>query len=568
MTKSHYHMAVIIKNVKSFIHDDPENPPDCLSFYKPINVIVGANGGGKSNILYSAYHSFNKKLLTSNANNLTKKFSLFLHAEEKENEQLSNSDENVKKLPKFDCKEYLTIGKTKGEIVTTVFEDKFEGKGEAEKLASTGDIFETSLSFDIKNVTPSTTFTEKKLDFFDIFLLDSNTYDTFNKRLMYKISELSKKIKGYRERARCTDELADAVSKVVPEITDCEFEEGSVKDGYLNDFIDLSCLSAGFKKSLLIQHLCYLSWLKKVKNIKNFFNILLIDEIEDGLQLNRQQALPNIISSAIKENELKDNIVILLTTHSPTVYSSFSKIRRDNPELIDIFYVFRDEEGSSRMIKMDDISQLREYNLDSKKIEEAVDLELGLSIFDLPKVMIFVEGIDKYFLQGVLEGLDNKDDFKIHKCKGSPESQIWNFIEGHLLSNTRKVLLFFDKDSEEATERKITAIKTPINEIHTMYFEPTELEPFIFGKAEDEIKERENIEKVLDKLLAKIPEDDTHENERKIVEGIKRDLNKNQLNYEKIKSIGDLYFILGKYWKSILSNNSKKKIEEFLSKLE
>jgi len=186
-------MAVIIENVKSFIHNDAKNPPDCLSFYKPINVIVGANGGGKSNILYSIYHSFNKKTLTSSANNFTKKFSLFLHEDEKEDDQLPNLTKNVEELPKFDCKEYLTIGKTTGEIVTTIFEDKFEGNGEEEKILSTGDIFESRLEFDIKNATPTTTFTEKKLDFFDIFLLDSNTYDTFNKRLMYKISELSKK---------------------------------------------------------------------------------------------------------------------------------------------------------------------------------------------------------------------------------------------------------------------------------------------------------------------------------------------------------------------------------------
>jgi len=509
MTES-YRLDVIIENVKSFVKSDPSITEN-LDFNKPINVIVGANGAGKSNILNSIFHSFDIEKLRNTVSNLNKDFSILLHQDvhlPMQNDEL-NSEDYIEKLPKFTVMEYLNIKKSDGEIISTIFLDKLINPEKNEWDSK--EIIHSKLSFRYKNEIPSTTpefqFKEK-IGFFDIFLLNSRTYNIFNDRLMQKISSLTTKIRGSREKSKCNSDLTDVVSNFIPEIQDFEFEDGTVKDGYFNDFIDIKCLSDGYKKSLIIQYLCYLSYFKKVNNTDKMLNILLIDELENGLQILRQKNIPYEISNMIENKKLDKNLIILLTTHSPVVYSSFSKIKREKPWLVDIFYVFRTQNGFSKMIKIEDISKLDESSNEHDKLNEAIELELGLSIFDLPNVMVFVEGFDIEFLKGILSQYKNKDDFRIHRCKGAPESQIWNFIEEHLLSNTRKVVLFFDEDSKKSTEEKVEKIKNPINDIHTMYFKPKELEPFLFGIAKDEDEERENIKKILDEVNKDIAKED------------------------------------------------------------
>jgi len=55
---------------------------------------------------------------------------------------------------------------------------------------------------------------------------------------------------------------------------------------------------------------------------------------------------------------------------------------------------------------------------------------------------------------------------------------------------------------------------------------------------------------------------------KKIVEGIKRDLEPKRINYKKTKSMKELHYILGKHWKIFLSEDSKKIIDNFLKNLD
>jgi len=565
MVNFEYELAVTISNVKSFISNS--DVLFSMNFKKPINVIVGANGSGKSNLLYSIYHSFDKQQLMDTATDSTKEFSLFLHEGEDIDKDTTIVDEKESKnLPKFEIKEFLTEKKKSGNIGIRINETQLDETKET--ILGSKNLLDAELVFNKSDKIPTHSLEfDKSLDFFDLFLLDSGTYEAFNRRLMKKISKLSKKFRGVRASTEFNNGITSEVSQFVPEIKDFDFAECYVKDSYVNEFIDLSCISSGIQKSIIVQYLSYLKYLKETEKLKKFFNVLLIDEIENGLQLSRQKELPNVIKSMIIDHGLRNNIWMILTTHSPVIYSSFSKIKRTEPDLIDIFYIFRDQYGSSDLINMDDVVYIENGSTDNKNVEKAIEMEIGLSIFDLPKVMIFVEGFDKYFLDGVLDNISNKDEFKIHICKGPLQNQIWEFIERNLLSSTKKVVLFFDEDGKDMIEERVAKIKNPINDIHRIYFEPIELEPFLFGKAEDEPEERANIEKVLDKLINKIPENETHEQERTIVEGVKRDLDPNKINYEKIKSMKDLYFILGKYWKSILDEKGKNIIDDFLKVL-
>jgi len=543
-TMTDYEISVGLSNIKSFFEDND------FTFYKPINVIVGSNGSGKTNLLNSIYYLFSENYIDAELKNTQiSKYSILQDCRYEFN------------IPKFNANEYLTINEKKGSIAIDITtKSSKEIKFDEQEL---GDYLRGVISLDYQGNLVVDHHCGAEIGFFDVLLLNSVTLRPFTKLLSKKISALATEIKGGRARGTFTTKLTDVVSKNIDGITDFDFEKEQIEDYYAHNFIDLNCTSGGFQKLLLLQYLYYIAKLKKTKKPKNFLNIVLIDEIENGLHFSRQKDIPEQIVSLIKENKLQQNIKIVLTTHSPIVYSSFSKLAKSNPESIDIFYIYRDETGNSTIIKRGEESLIpdKENGLKDDEINKAIELELGLSIYDLPRIAMFVEGNDEYFLKGILEANNLTDGIKIFPVGGSPPARMWDFIDEHLLSYEKKIIFFFDEDKKEEVKKKVKNLQSKINDIKEFYFEPKELEFFIFGDASNVTEQNTNIKNILSKLKEKCSTD-----EKKIIDGFLRD--SNGKNYNNIKGAKELYKILGKHHKLFIEGDDKTRIiDEFMKEI-
>lgn len=546
-----YKISVSIGKIKSFFEENN------LLINKPINVIVGGNNSGKSNLLNSFYYLFHENDTISEVQkNLQKK------------ENITYSilyDKGRLSIPSFNASDYLKIKEKEGMIAvgiapfTTKDGSKTVNSAEFDNFLY-GEILISQGKPNLKmQINPD-------VDFFDCMILTSNTQQQFGTLLSEKIAKLTLDIPGGKAKGAFNTELTDIISNNIEGVNDFNFEKQQVEDNFSGAFIGMSCVSAGFQKSLFLQYLCYFDKLRKIKKFKKFLSIILIDEIENGLHPPLQKDIPYQIVNLIKDKKLHQNVRIILTTHSPIIYSSFLKLSRENSDLIDTFYIYRNNHGGSTIIKKEDMllddgkKGLMKLAYDEVDINKAIEVELGLSIYDLPRIATFVEGNDEHFLRGVLDSEKLLEEIKIFPAGGSLPSRMWDIIDNNLLSYTRKVIFFFDEDKKTETKNNIKNLKNNINIPKDFYFGPEELEFFIYGEAKDSEEQNKNIKNVITKLSAECSKD-----EKKITDAFLRDLGNK--NYEQIKGAKTLHNILGKHYKSILEEKQINYLDKFLKEI-
>jgi len=529
-----YRLEITLQDIKSFYGKDNK-----FSFSKPINIIVGKNNSGKSNILYAISYFFIKAVeKTIPSLKVGREFMIF------DKYSIPNHILSFSSI--------VTQGKKEGKTTVKISKEK-DGK------VITPNYLSGELTINAQGSDQLVSFNfDHSIDFIDFLLWSPQTISSLTQKLINKIAQLTNKIRGERAKGAFSTEITDMVSKNIMGIKDFDFQNQQIHDEYLEDFIDIKLTCAGFQKIMLLQYLCYLKKLKETYGLREWLALILIDEIENGLEFSRQRSISNQIIDYIKQNNLQENIQVLLTTHSPIIYSSFLKLSKKYPQMIDIFYVLRAPEGKSVIMnKNNAIDELL-----GEDLNRLIEMELGLSIYDLPSAVVFVEGNDKFYIEGVLEKHKIKD-VKVYPVWGSPPEQIWDLIKDNLLSYTRKVILFFDEDKKEEMEEKIKKLKRhSINEIKSFYFGPKELEFFIYGEAEDNEKETKNIKDTIDKIKDRCQKD---KKDAKIIEGVLRDLDNK--GYQELKGAKELYKLLGKYYDTYLSEEKKRLLEKFIREL-
>jgi len=340
-------------------------------------------------------------------------------------------------------------------------------------------------------------------------------------------------------------------------------------DRYKQQDLPWIVAAEGIKRTSILTYLAYLGELKRKGFIEeNFISVILIDEIEQGLHPPKQRAIARMIEEYTED--IRKNIKLIISTHSPIIWREFIKIYNKNPEIIDISYVFRTEGGSTGIC--------RKGEAKADEQEKILEIELGFSLYEMPRVVIFCEGrTDEEFLKGILEreveerkeelSFNLLEEVDIYECKAPYlPSVIENQLKrGRPISYTRKVLFVGDEDQEEGRKKKIEELnKVAKNfEIKDISFAPKNLEHFIFGEAKNNSEQIENIKSVLDRLLKHC-----YENDKRKIEGLLKIIKEKKLNYEKIKKHKEIYRIIGRYWREVLSQEKEKTIKEIIDFIE
>jgi len=408
-------------------------------------------------------------------------------------------------------------------------------------------------------------FRNLKPKFFDFVYLTPKTIHKFPSELRKKIEKANGELEGAAEMSKFLNKIREPIGVLkIGCIEDISLKESLFKDKHRGCNLPWFVAAEGVKKLSLLMYITYLCGLKSCKLINDsFVSIILVDEIEQGLHPPKQRAIVEKIKEYIKDKDIdiQKNVKLIISTHSPIVWKEFIKIYNKNPELIDIFYVFRSKEGYTKVCK--------KGGVETKEQEKVLELELGLSQYEMPRVVIFCEGpTDEEFLRGILEKEGEKGlgfdpgEIDIYQFGGATLPNTVKEIikkqleKGRPFSYTRKVLFVGDEDQEKNRKRKIKELEKIAKnfEIEDISFKPTNLEHFIFGKVEGD-KQLENIRDKLNNLLEVCNNDD----DKKEVSDLLKNVKPGGVdNYKRIKDNEQIYRIIGKYWREILLDKSQK----------
>jgi len=406
---------------------------------------------------------------------------------------------------------------------------------------------------------------KNKIDFLDLHYLNADTSlsDFFVK---YVGQEYSRQISRRHGQIRKTS-YHQKILNVFPNISDRlirDVESGEFEEAYSKGLFLTSNLPTGAKKECLLYLLNIIK--EKQNDIDDWMAVFLIDEIESGLHINRQKKIVDALANMFSgdENILKNHIKIILTTHSPLIYSELQKYE----EFTDVYYVLREPERPSVLLNAEDDVE------DVKLAEKRILLELGMNIFEMPQKILFVEGItDKLFFDQIFS-----DVGIIPFRSGNIPQVIKDLISSHRIARTKEYSVVVDKNSIKKIDSEIEKIRkesdsfdVTINSISISY---NSIEEFIFdikldGKAKtstlwDRIEKKiELFDQTLEKEnkgILEINVESARKNlERKGREGFK-------IFFDNIKNKNkNFYSTLGKHWRLFLIEKNIDFIKEFKS---
>ena len=559
LINENYNVEFKITNFKSYLGD-----PILLKIIKPITIIAGPNGEGKSNLLeamlvgVSNFLKHSRKFRTTGL--LTKpikvstrpEINLSLHDFVFSNSLIKNSSD--KSYPeRLDPRNIVSRGKRRSNIQFTIIRQS--GKRERKLVEMTTSITRTSPFMQhsgyINNI--------EDLEF--IYLNpDTSLTDLFVKLVGQEFSHQLTSILGTSRKAEYSSHILSFFSKDEDRLI-CDIDDGKFEEKYFkgrNVFLT-SNLPTGAKKECILYLFGILT--EKLKDKQDWLAIFLIDEIESGLHASRQKTMIDALTDAFKENKtLYKHVKIIMTTHSPIIYSELMK----NPDIVDTYFVLRNPTESSKIYKYDDV-------VGDELIEKRILAELGLNIYDLPNTILFVEGkSDKEFWLPIL------DNVTIIPLRGaSIPNVLTELLEAFPIARSKKYHVVvdrsaynkIDKDVQKLNEKNVIINCKHINydSIEELIFDikldsgnPADLWETIGNKVQyfrDNVNDSEkvfidiNIEKVKEKL------------EKKGTDGISDFFNS-------IKNMERFYDTLGKNWSFLLEKEPKEIIEKIKSDIE
>lgn len=556
-----------IQNFKSHFSKKP------LTFnaIKPITVISGPNGEGKSNlldaILFGLGNFITKSPKLRNDSSFTQ--DIFV----RENPLLPVSFQryiftdyikyglkrtiNFDTLPKnFRPSEFTSYGKSKGYINTIINCKNRRG------TFIYGDSF---IEFDKKGLDVS--IDKNKLEKLDLLYINSSDelLDLFVRFIGQEYTRGIESIQGRRGQSKYYEKILkyfpDDEGRLIQDIDSGKFEEKYSPGKFGNHK-----LPTGAKKECLLYAIGILK--EKHKNDDNWMSILLIDEFESGLHITRKKMLIDSLIRSFKDDDiLKNHVKILLTTHSPVIYSELQKY----PELVDVNFVLRDPGKNSIIYNSKDIIDDNEQNIIEKKILS----ELGLNVYSIPKKIVFVEGpTDKLFFEEIF-----KDVFLQPLYTYTINKPIIDFVRSFPIARLKEYYFLVDKNGRAKVTKQVNELKTQLDKSIKVDFEDigyNSLEEFIFnihvssgGNVSTIWRKIENrlieINAVLSKEdQIKINFNQARNNlESKGREGLKIFLNR---NFKENKNFRKHYTKIGKLYKSILNEDQLNDIKAIAKK--
>lgn len=559
LNSKYYTVDFRISNFKSYF-DDP------ISFHirKPITIIAGPNGEGKSNLLEALLvgtsnflkHSkkfrntgfFTKSIQTSSRPEINTSLYELVFS------NIMARDFSGKSYPeRLDPKNIVSRGKRKSSVNIRI--ERYSEKSQRKLVEM------------MTTITKNPPFIQdsgyiNKIGDLEFIYLNSDSIlnDLFVKLVGQEFSHQLTSIPGTARKAEYSSNILKIFSKdedrLICDIDDGKFEEKYLKD--MNLFLT-SNLATGAKKECILYLFGILA--EKLKNEQDWLALFLVDEIESGLHVSRQKTMVDALIGAFTNNEkLSKHVKIVMTTHSPIIYSELMKY----PDYVDTYFVLRNPTESSKVYNYDDVVG---DELKAKRILA----ELGLNIYDLPKTVLFVEGkTDKEFWSQILK------DVAIIPLRGaSIPNVISDLIETFPIARSKEYHVVVDrsaydkiiKDIEELKRRSVT-----INGNHIKY---NSIEEFLFdikiGDG-DPINVWNKIEKKISTYRDKLSESEMellNINIEKVRENVEK---KGNLGINEfingLKNKDEFYKILGKNWTILLEKNTQALIEKIKSSIE
>ncbi len=529
------------------------NPTDFL-LHKPISLIAGLNSTGKSALLKGIL--IPAAALTEKSSAIRKR-TLFKKTVRESGggpksfhealfgKQNLIADRRVHSIPKrFSPSEVLTHRKRKGSVGIEL--QLYNGPGSGRVVAnisvgygSDGETFRVGKGF------------ANRLNNLDVLFLEpDNIVSSFFAQLAgAEFEDQLARIPGHQAQGRFLEQILstiEASSRLINEV-----DRGKFRDRYsMPDLFISDALATGAKKELLI----YMLHLLKLRNSdhRNWAALILIDELGQGLHQDQIRVLCKSLTNVFRsDGELESHVRIVATTHSPSIY----KFLNDTPDLCDILWVMREEGRSPQVINLTD------GNVPPEQASQLVLEHLGMTIYDLPRDVIFVEGrTDVEFYRHSL----NLEDGEFIPIFGANVPKILPaIIELLPLSRERRYFAILD-GAPRQIEMGASVISASFQAAFTEY---RGLEEFILGiKPNFDVKQhwkqiQEGIERIRGTAEAQgitFPVVDTAAArlrlEPKGIEGARRFLHD-------LKKIPHLYRIAGRFSEEVLPDESREILE-------
>ena len=335
-------------------------------------------------------------------------------------------------------------------------------------------------------------------------------------------------------------------------------EEGKFAEKYLEGFFLNSNLATGAKKECILYILSLLN--EKLKDTKDWVILFLIDEIESGLHMSRQKILIEALISAFQGNEdLRKHVKIIMTTHSPIIYSELMKY----PDYVDNYFILRNPGESSKIFKYDDI-------VSDEFKDKRILAELGLNIYELPKTVLFVEGkTDKAFWNEILENMGIQP-----LNGGSIPNILSDLLKIYPLARSKEYNVVVDGSAYNKIKKDVQELRNENVNINAYTINYNSLEELIFGVNIDTEEPVHIWDKIEERL--QIFRDDVYESNEEILDINMKKVREELENrddgiivfFESLKNKDGFYELLGRRWSNFLDEKANEIIEKIKSDIE
>lgn len=535
---------------------------------KPITVIAGPNGEGKSNLIEALLlgvgnhinsssklkkgSSFNEEVLINKSPEIKTTYSEILF-DDLVKKGLHSKKSVISYPERFSPKDVVSFNK-KVSNISTVVNRKLNGLSRQ--------LIKSDLK--ISKFRYSTKIRKNEIDHLDLIYLnnDMSITDLFVKYVAQTYTEEINSIQGTRGKTEYYDSILNYFpeeGRIIRDVDNGKFEEKYMKQRFIT-----SSLPTGAKKECLLYIMGMLS--KKHQNKKDWMSVILVDEIESGLHITRKKKLVDALINACKKDEyVKNHMRLILTTHSPIIYSELNK----HPELVDTHYVLREPNKSSIIHKTDQIFE------GNGLVEKKILSELGLNVYDIPNQILFVEGpTDKLFFNQVFDQVYIQP---FYTCNINKVLQ--DFISSFPITRSKEYLSLVDKNGLKSLNEDVEKLIS--NDELGISFKTDEigfnsLEEFIYGidvssggkdstiwnKIEKKEKEWSKLlpDELSGKLNARLAR---RKLERKGRDGIRSYFER---NIKRNKNLRELYTFVGENYKDMLEQSERDKITKLSNK--
>ena len=556
-------VSIIGESFKTYDHFE-------LNLIKPITVIAGPNGEGKSNLLEGILISvsefierstkfrnssfFTQKIpISRNPKILTSYFDLVF--KDLVQKALFHRPTQIGHPERLKSKNLIRFGEDSAWLDFTV-EKHYRN---THSTIGFNDVWFDHHEKDYSRVNHDDYI--NRIDALELFYIPPSDLinNFFVKLTAWEFTNQINSVRGNRNKTSFIEKILgkhlDEKDRLIHDIEDGLFQESSHKETEL--FLTDS-LATGAKKECFLYMLGLLE--KKMQGKKDWLAIFIIDEFEAGLNVNRQKKLVDALTSLLDSNEsLSKHVKFIITTHSPIIYSELGK----HETLTEVKYVLRNPETS--------LSEIFDYDetVNDPLLEKRVLTELGLNIYDLPKKVVFVEGkTDVLLFSNVL------DDCVVFPFRGGSLPNILkDFITSFPhISRIKDYVVVGDKSAKAKITSDVNKLSKVVDSIslECLILKYDSLEELIFNVDLSSDKPAEiwsqigksfkRFERVLGSSLRELKIDVEKEKlryEKRGINGVKQ-------FFKTLKGKDDFYSLLGSKWNKLLEAESKEEVTRII----